>query len=176
MSCPFDKKIEVITNDIEIDSCFKSNIIYVIVGEIRVLPKITIKVECGTHIYLANGVYNGKNNNPVKSKLIFETGSKLFASKIYFSACDNFLIPVKLADNGGVFFLGSSSKAEKDFVSSDFSTESSFFSAELISLSYLGGKDPSNTNDNLDDYDAISIVGVNNNEWDATSSIKLDIS
>lgn len=180
MTCCAHKKLVIINDDIISDSYFVSNTIYVIVGEVRVMPKITLHVECGTNIYITNGIFEGKNNNFLKSKLIFETGSKLFAGDIYFSACDFNYVPVKLADNGGVFFLGSSSKAQKDFVSSDFSTIASFFSANLISLSYLGGKDApevnsetnpgtnTNTNtknDNLDDYDAISIVGVNNNEW-----------
>jgi hypothetical protein len=110
-----------------------------------------------------------------KSCLIFETGSTLYAERVYFQACNSFLIPAWKADNGGVVFLGSSSIAEKDSIPMTFSTKRSNFNATLIYASYLGAADkPSLVKDPvkdsvkdsvIDDYDAISVIGVNNNEW-----------
>jgi hypothetical protein len=170
-SCCKKKKLEIITEDIYLDAKFCSDTIYVIIGEVRILPMVSLHVEPNTQIYITNGTFTNSLNNPTKSKLIFETGSKLYGTTIYFKACGNDYLPENLADNGGIFFLGSSSKAEKDLVSVNFNINQSSFNAEFISLSYLGGKDNMNDNDNLiksdklDDYDAISIVGVNNNEW-----------
>jgi hypothetical protein len=171
-SCCHKKKLEIITQDICLDAKFCSDTVYVIIGEVRILPMVSLHVERNTQIYITNGIFTNSSNQPTKSKLIFETGSKLYGSTIYFKACGQNYLPENLADNGGLFFLGSSSKAEKDFVSVNFNINQSSFNAQLISLSYLGGKDaPVDPNqlseglDKLDDYDAISIVGVNNNEW-----------
>lgn len=189
--CCKSKKIEVICEDIYLDATFYSNTIYIIIGEVRVLSGVVLNVEENTEIYITNGAFMNNNGELVRSKLIFETGSKLFGTIINFRACDNNYIPVQEANNGGLYFLGSSSNAEKDFVSSSFSTKISNFNANYIFLSYLGGKDEpiiknsikrnkfyniknlENTvnienqyiNQDLDDYDAISIIGVNNNEW-----------
>ena len=161
------KKIEIIKDDIYIDANFSTDTIYVIIGEVRILQKVNLYIEKNTEIYLTNGSFINKIGMLVKTKLIFEPGSKLFGHSIFFKACDENYIPIFEANNGGVFFLGTSSKANKDFISSDFNTIESSFNAEFISLSYLGGKDKLNTTtkDYLDDYDAISILGVGNNEW-----------
>ncbi len=161
----FEKKIEVITNDIYLDAKFYSNTIYVILGEVRILPRVTLSVDYGTNIYIVNGSTINKFGKAVRSKLIFETGSKLVGTNIYFKACDSDCVPEKKANNGGVFFLGSASKASKDFIETNFSVIASNFNADYISLSYLGGKDNINLDEELDDYDAISIVGVGSNEW-----------
>ena len=163
----YDKKIEIIKDDIYLDAKFNSNTIYVIIGEIRILPKVSLFVESNTNIYITNGKFIDKTGKLTRSKLIFETGSKLYASDIYLRACGTNFIPENIANNGGIFFVGSSSNADKDFVQSNFSTNESSFNANFLSLSYLGGKDDPNTeSDILDDYDAISIIGVNNNEWE----------
>lgn len=160
------KNIQIINSDIIHDAHFNSDTIYVIVGEVRIQPGITLCVETDTEIYLTNGSTLTQQNTLTRTKLIFETGSRLLASNIHFKACGIDYIPENKANNGGIFFLGSSSIADKDFVQSNFSTLESYFSANYLYLSYLGGiDDPNTSNDVLDDYDAISIVGVNNNEW-----------
>ncbi len=162
----YNKKIEIIKDNIYLDAKFSSDTIYVIIGEIRILPKVSLFVDSNTNIYITNGKFAGHDGKPTRSKLIFETGSKLYGSEIYFRACGSNFMPENIANNGGVFFLGSSSIANKDFVNSNFSPNESSFNANFISLSYLGGKDdPDTKSDLLDDYDAISIVGVNSNEW-----------
>ncbi len=161
------KKLEVITEDIFINAKFTSDTVYVIVGEVRILGGVCLEVENNTEIYITNGIFFNKQNQPVKSKLIFDVGSKLYGDNIFFKACGTNYLAEDIANNGGLFFLGSSSQADTDFVSSNFSVIGSSFNAEFISLSYLGGKDDTTnkSSEDLDDYNAISIIGVNNNEW-----------
>ncbi len=56
-----------------------------------------------------------------------------------------------------------------------FSTKRSNFNATLIYASYLGAADkPSFVKDPvIDDYDAISVIGVNNNEWNIKNILHL---
>jgi len=157
-----------IYENIDKDTKFTCDNVYIIIGEIRVLPDITLIIEDNVNILIMNGDFiTPEGISTGKSCLIFETGSTLYAERVYFQACNSFLVPVWKADNGGVVFLGSSSIAEKDLIPMTFSTKRSNFNATLIYASYLGAADkPSLIKDlDIDDYDAISVIGVNNNEW-----------
>ena len=162
----------IISENIDEDTKFFYENTYVIRGRIRVLEGVTLIIEDNTKIYITNGnATTPEGNKTGKSCLIFETGSTLYAERIYFQACNKYLSPIYIADNGGIVFLGSSSIAEKDLVPVTFSTKKSNFNATLIYASYLGAKDKvslkkdnDNENEN-DDFDAISVIGVNNNEW-----------
>ena len=159
----------IITENINKHTKFLCDNTYIIRGEIRVLEGVTLIIEDSTNIFITNGKSTTpKGNKTGKSCLIFETGSTLYAERIYFYACNSFSCPTYKANNGGIVFLGSSSIAEKDLVPVTFSTKKSNFNATLIHASYLGAKDKihvKNNIDDYDDYDAISVVGVNNNEW-----------
>ena len=158
----------IITENIDKDTKFFCENTYIIYGEIRVLEGVTLIIEDDTNILITNGqITTPKGNKTGKSCLIFETGSTLYAERIYLHACNSFSCPTYKANNGGIIFLGSSSIAEKDLVPVTFSTKRSNFNATLIYTSYLGAKDKVNIekNINIDDYDAISVIGVNNNEW-----------
>jgi hypothetical protein len=157
-----------IYENINKDTKFFCENTYVICGEIRVLGGVTLIIEDNTNIFITNGQFTTpKGNKTSKSCLIFETGSTLYAEKIYLHACNSFSYPTYKANNGGIIFLGSSSIAEKDLVPVTFSTKRSNFNATLIYTSYLGAKNKFNKEKdiNIDDYDAISVIGVNNNEW-----------
>jgi len=157
-----------INENIDKDTKFTCDNVYVIHGQIRVLPDVTLIIEDNVNILIMNGDLISPEGVFIgKSCLIFETGSTLYAERVYFQACNSFLVPAWKADNGGVVFLGSSSIAEKDLISMTFSTKKSNFNAKLIYTSYLGAMDkPSPIKDlDIDDYDAISVIGVNNNEW-----------
>jgi hypothetical protein len=157
-----------INENIDKDTKFFCENTYIIYGEIRVLEGITLIIEDNTNIYITNGEFTTPTGNKTgKSCLIFETGSTLYAERIYLHACNYFSCPTYKADNGGIVFLGSSTIAEKDFVPVTFSTKRSNFNATLIYASYLGAKDKVHVvkDIDIDDYDAISVIGVNNNEW-----------
>jgi hypothetical protein len=159
---------KILFENIDKDTKFFSENIYVIIGEIRVLEGVTLIIEDNTKIYITNGTATTPEGNKTgKSCLIFETGSTLYAERVYFQACNKCLCPIYQADNGGIIFLGSSSIAEKDLVPVTFSTKKSNFNATLIHASYLGAKDIVSVEKDLDidDFDAISVIGVNNNEW-----------
>lgn len=137
---------------------FNRNRRYFIDGEIRVEKGVTVTIENGVVIYLING--------PQRSSLIFETGSQMLAEKFKVKACNINLKEEKLANNGGIWFLGSSSIAEKDGVDMTFSPSGSFFKAKRVETYYLGRSDPrGGDGPNTDDIDAVSVLGVNNNEW-----------
>ena len=136
---------------------YKKNI-YIILGEVRVLKNVELTIENGTTILLVNG--------PMHSSLIFNTGSRLVAEHVYFRACDAAYKLVKIANNGGLWFLGSSSNADKDNITVKYDITPSSFTAIRIFSAYLGSCDPYN-----DDIDAISVLGVGSNEWNISSVV-----
>jgi len=150
----------IIKSDIDNSQVFYKKNIYIILGEVHVLAKVKLTIEDGTTIYLVNSRYKLKN-----SSLIFNNGSILIAKHFIMRACDakNYK-PVKCANNGGLWFLGSSSNVEKDNVTP------SQFTATKICTYYLGRSDPKGGDSPLtDDIDAISVLGVENNEWKISS-------
>ena len=106
-----------IYKNIDKDTKFICDNVYVIIGEIRVLSDITLIIEDNVNILIMNGDFTTPEGvSTGKSCLIFETGSTLYAERVYLQACNCFLLPAKKADNGGIIFLGSSSIAEKDLI------------------------------------------------------------
>ena len=162
-------KIKIISENIITNTVFSNCFIYVIAAQVHVLKGVSLTIDNGTTILIQNGTTTVA---PLfKNALIFDTGSKLYAYNVYFKACDSAYNPQKLADNGGLWLIGSSSKGDKDGINFDFNPTQSFFCANKIFLEYLGCNDPTilPTNDNDppgDDLDAISILGVGSYEWD----------
>ena len=117
-------------------------------------------------------------NGCVENDVIFDTGSKLEAKKVYFKAASASKHEEKIADNAGVWFLGSYRDAEKDGVSVVLEpwSQPSHFSASSIVTSYLGHGDPETAKNSAslkkddrdadDDVDGFSVLGVGNSEWD----------
>jgi hypothetical protein len=158
----------IIKSDIDSSRVFYSKNIYVILGEVRVLAKVQLTIENGTNIYIVNGPYKFKN-----SSLIFNTGSILVAKHVYVRACnaENYK-PAKCANNGGLWFLGSSSNAEKDLITVKYNVAPSSFTATRIISYYLGRCDPKGGDSTTtDDIDAISVLGVGGNEWNISSIV-----
>lgn len=148
----------LITKDIDSSRTFVKSTTYVIKGAVRVLKNVELTIENGTTILLVNG--------SMRSSLIFNTGSKLVAEHIYFRACDAAYNLVKVANNGGLWFLGSSSNAEKDQITVKYNVTPSSFQAIRIFSAYLGRCDST-----TDDIDAISVLGVGSNEWNISSIV-----
>jgi hypothetical protein len=163
--------IEINENICKNTKFYKRNI-YVINGQICVKNGVKLTVEDGTEIFIKNGIFKDVFNiDFIRSKLIFESGSILKADKVYFKACDAKNSVAKIAENGGIYFVGTLLSAEKDSITTDQYAQASCFKANLISTSYLGSADliagAENIEylSNIDDYDAISVLGVNKNEW-----------
>ena len=148
----------LITKDIDSSRTFVKSTTYVIKGTVRVLKNVELTIENGTTILLVNG--------SMRSSLIFNTGSILFAEHVYFRACDANYKLVKVANNGGLWFLGSSSNAEKDKIAVKYNVTPSSFQAIRIFSAYLGRCDST-----TDDIDAISVLGVGANEWNISSVV-----
>lgn len=154
----------LITKDIDSSRTFIKSTTYVIKGIVRVHKNIKLKIENGTTILLVNG--------PMRSSLIFNTGSRLVAQHVYFRACDANYNLVKTANNGGLWFLGSSSNAEKDRITVKYNVNPSSFTAIRIFSAYLGRCDPKGGDSpKTDDIDAISVLGVSENEWNISSIV-----
>jgi len=149
----------ILKNNIREDRIFRSKNTYIIWGEIRVLNKVKLCIEDGVQIYLVNG--------PMRSSLIFNTGSILQAESFTVRACNRKFKPVKKANNAGVWFLGSSSNASKDEIDVEFSTKTSSFNCKRLTTYFCGRSDPSNGDNQpgTDDIDGISVLGVGDNEW-----------
>jgi hypothetical protein len=154
----------LITKDIDSSRTFVKNTTYVIKGMVRVLKNVELTIENGTTILLING--------SMRSSFIFNTGSKLVAEHVYFRACDGTYKIVKTANNGGLWFLGSSSNAEKDNITVKYNVTPSSFTAIRIFSAYLGRCDPKGGDSpTTDDIDAISVLGVGSNEWNISSIV-----
>ena len=149
----------VIAKDIDSSRTFVKSTTYVIKGAVRVLKNVELTIENGTTILLVNG--------SMRSSFIFNTGSKLVAEHVYFRACDATYKLVKTANNGGLWFLGSSSNAEKDLITVKYNVTPSSFTAIRIFTAYLGRCDSKGK----DDIDSISVLGVGSNEWNISSVV-----
>ena len=154
----------LLTKNITSSTTFVKSTTYVIRGMVRVSANVQLTIENGTTILLENG--------PMRSSLIFNTGSRLIAEHVYFRACDANYKLVKTANNGGVWFLGSSSNAEKDNIIVKYAVTPSSFKATRIFAAYLGRCDPKGGDSpTTDDIDAISVLGVGSNEWNISSVV-----
>jgi hypothetical protein len=161
------------SHDITEDTVLRKSVTYVVEGEVHVHTGTKITAEDGVTVLIKNGDFNGKFLK--KSALIFDTGSTLDAKRVFFKAADASGHEQKIADNAGVWFLGSFRKASKDGVSAPLPNNRlpSHFHADLISAAYLGSRDPNvphhrrnRPDDDLhDDIDAISVLGVGDYEW-----------
>jgi hypothetical protein len=148
----------ILNTNITSSRIFLKKNIYIIIGEVRILADVQLTIENGTTILLVNG--------PMRSSLIFNSGSKLVAKHVYFRACDVKYNLVKTANNGGLWFLGSSSNAEKDNITVKYDVTPSSFTAVRIFAAYLGRCDST-----TDDIDGISVLGVGSNEWNISSVV-----
>jgi hypothetical protein len=164
-----DKEIVEIRGNITYNRTFTCDKIYVIVGEVNVLPGVTIIIENKTLFYIRNGIY--PNSRLRKSCLIFQTGSSLYAEDIYFVSSNECNKRTIVRDNAGVWFLGSV-EAEKEGIYSYYSVIPSSFNAHEIFTYYLGSIDPpASTPDGepSTDNDSLTILGCNSNEWNISN-------
>jgi hypothetical protein len=165
------KPIQILPNRISKDTVLSANKLYIVQGEVRVLKKIRLTIQDQTTLLLVNGVF--PKSLTKRSTLIFEQGSQLKAKRLHIKAANTRFKPVKVADNGGVWFLGNFANAAKDGVNVKINRKNplSSFTAQSISTCYLGRADEyySPISGKLittgDDIDGISLLGVGPTEW-----------
>jgi len=126
----------------------------------------TLTIEDGVTVLIRNG------RRPQRlvdtSALVFDSGSALRAATVTFAAADAAGRETTLADNGGVFFCGSTRSAAKDGIASVAGGSGSSFVAGLVVARALGRTDPSGAGGDAaggDDIDAVSVIGVGPAEW-----------
>jgi hypothetical protein len=172
------KPIEILPSYIRKNTVLSTKKIYVVQGEVRVLKKITLTIQDQTTLLLVNGIF--QKSCLKRSVLIFEQGSQLKAGRVHFKASNTNFKPVKLADNGGLWFLGNYADASKDGIRVKINRKNplSKFSARAITTRYLGRADDyisPKTGKRIttgDDIDGFSVLGVGPTEWaiDAVTS------
>ncbi len=164
-------KFEILPKKIRKNISLNASKTYVVQGEVRVLKNVEVTIEDGITILFVNGLF--KNSCIKRSVFIFDQGSRLSAKKVHLKAANENLKPVKLADNGGIWFLGNYANACKDGIEvlTNRKNPLSHFSAQLITSHYLGRGDqsispaPASLIETGDDIDGFSVLGVGPSEW-----------
>ncbi len=159
-------KTMVISSDIVRNTTFIRGVTHIIEGEIHVRSGVTLTIEDGVTILIRNGLRAIRNIST--SALVFDSGSRMVAGTVTFGATDHTNIPVAQANNGGVFFCGSTRPGTKDNISSTKQGLASSFTATRIVAAHLGRQDPlggDGDGNGLDDVDALSVIGVGELEW-----------
>jgi len=164
----FESPITNVSADIARSTTFRRGTTYVIDGEVHVRPGVTLTIEDGVTVLIRNG-YRPRRTIDT-SALVFDSGSRLKAATVTFAAADSQNRQTTEANNGGVFFLGTSRSCSKDGLSVNTATASgrSSFTADLINVVSLGRTDPAGgdgDDNDRDDIDAISLLGLGQTEW-----------
>jgi hypothetical protein len=167
--------VEILPSHIRKNKTLSAKKIYVVQGEVRIHKNICLTMQDQVTLLLINGVF--QNSTTKRSTLIFDQGSKLLAKRIKIKAASEAFKAVKLADNGGLWFIGNYADAYKDGLKTKLNRKNPFsnFSAQLITTSYLGRKEQyisPKTGKIIgigDDIDGISVLGVGPQEWSITS-------
>ena len=162
---------EVIEGPIARDRTLGKATTWVIAGEVRVRRGVTLKIADGATLLIVNGVL--PKSQLRRAALIFEPGSALVAGRVTVLACNAEHRPVRAADNGGLWFLGTFAAGNKDGITVKKSGGGgpSSFRARSITTSHLGRRDTyrsPKTGKELDigdDIDGLSLVGVGPDEW-----------
>lgn len=163
--------VEVIEGVIARDRTLGRAKTWVIAGEVRVACGVTLKVAEGVTILIANGLV--PKSRLRRAALIFDPGSALVAGRFTVRPCNGQHRPVRQADNGGLWFLGTFAAGSKDGITvrKTRGGRPSAFRARSITASHLGRRDTyrsPKTGKELDigdDIDGISLVGVGPDEW-----------
>ena len=155
-----------VSADITQNTVFRAGTTYVITTEVHVTAGTTLTIEDGVQVLIRNGYVAGRNLTA--AALVFDSGSRLRAGTVSFTASDATDRPTTTALNGGVFFCGAFRSGSMDNISSrsGVGVRNSSFVATRIDCSYLGRPDPrGGDDDNTDDIDGITVIGVGPNEW-----------
>jgi hypothetical protein len=160
-------KVSVISDDIVSSRSLEADVIWLVDREVHVLAGAGLTVENGAKIRILNGLVPSSTRLR-RAALIFDPGSKLNAQSFSVCAAHANGRAARAADNGGLWFLGTSDSGASDGIEVVVSTEktASEYSAMSIAVAYLGCKDSlAGSGQNLDDIDAIKLLGVGRHEW-----------
>ena len=162
------KKFEILPKAIKKNKVLKNDRHYVADGEVVISSGVCLRAADAAIIYLVNGPY--KNSRLKRSALIFKPGSQLNANKLTVKAANRSYRPENKADNGGIWFLGTGSKAKKDGIelSNNRKIRPSLYKIQQLNTSHLGKRDVYSSGSSrkyLDDIDGISILGLSQDEW-----------
>lgn len=168
---PRRMRVEVISSDICRSRTLSKSCTWVIASEVRVKAGLTLTIADGATLLIANGPV--PKSRIRRAALIFDAGSRLQAGRFTIKACNGAHKPVKLADNGGVWFLGNHASGSKDGISlrKVAGRLPSSFRAKSMTLSHLGRHDSYRSAitgrelDIGDDIDGLSLIGVAPDEW-----------
>lgn len=157
---------QVVAADIVRNTTWRAGTTYLIDGEVHVRRGVTLTIENGVTVLIRNG------RKPLRtidtSALIFDSGSALRAATVTFASADLQGRETPLADNGGVFFCGTTRAATKDGITSVTGGTGSSFVADLVVARAIGRTDPQGgdgDDNDRDDIDAISVIGIGPREW-----------
>ena len=168
---PRRRPVQVITGPIARNRSLGKATTWVISGEVHIRRGVSLKIADGATLLIANGVV--PKSRLRRAALIFDPGSELVARRFIVRACNAEHRPVRAADNGGLWFLGTFAAGSKDGITVRRSRGGppSVFRARSITTSHLGRRDTyrsPKTGKDLDigdDIDGLSIVGVGPEEW-----------
>lgn len=168
---PRRRAVQVIAGTISRDRTLGKATTWVIAGEVHVRRGVTLKIADGATLLIANGVL--PKSRLRRAALIFDPGSALVAGRVTVRACNADHRPVRVADNGGLWFLGTFAAGSKDGITVKKSrgVAPSSFRARSITAVHLGRRDTyrsAKTGKELDigdDIDGLSLIGVALDEW-----------
>jgi hypothetical protein len=156
---------------------------YIVVDDVHVSQGVTLTVQNGAEICIRNGEVLSPRNRTGRSTLIFDSGSSLIAGTMVVNACDDQGGFTTKANNGGIVFLGTLKTSvlvyKDNLINNQWSPLPSRFSVARLEMNYLGAEDSRPIWQNLgtkepkviDDWDAISFIGVSPTEWESSNQI-----
>jgi hypothetical protein len=165
------------------DTVWSSGNRYVVADDVHVTQGVTLTVQAGAEICIRNGEILSPRNRTGRSTLIFDSGSSLSAGTMVVNACDDQGAFTSKANNGGIVFLGTLKTSvlvyKDNLINNSWSPLPSHFSVSRLEMNHLGAEDSRPIWQNLgtkepkviDDWDAISFIGVSPAEWESANHI-----
>ena len=144
---------------------------WVVDAEVHVRAGATLTIADGATILLQNGLVSGSRLR--RAALLFDPGSGLSARRFTVKAGDARHRATKVADNGGLWFLGTHRGGSSDGITVKHARNAkpSSYRATSITVSHLGRGERdypmrgSGKAAERDDLDALKLIGVGPDEW-----------
>lgn len=165
------RKVETISSDIVRSRRLGKGVVWVVDAEVHVRAGATLTIADGATILLQNGLVSGSRLR--RAALLFDPGSGLSARRFTVKAGDARHRATKVADNGGLWFLGTHRGGSSDGITVKHARNAkpSSYRATSITVSHLGRGERdyqmrgSGKAAERDDLDALKLIGVGPDEW-----------
>ncbi len=165
------RKVETISADIVRSRRLGKGVVWVVDAEVHVRAGATLTIADGATILLQNGLVSGSRLR--RAALLFDPGSGLSARRFTVKAGDARHRATKVADNGGLWFLGTHRGGSSDGITVKHARNAkpSSYRATSITVSHLGRGERdyqmrgSGKAAERDDLDALKLIGVGPDEW-----------